>query len=209
MGDYARAVARIRTLALRSAEVPTETMAEAEVLEALLAMHQCRRHDTERAIERFNEVYPVLFTEAKKLATRDAGALCDIGSLMRRGGTPTVPFDPAVLRRLLADVPVARRFDELDEVDRELGRFEALEAGWRASGEGVHVRSALWSRRYEVRLDAGEQLRRRLQRLAGALATQIKQTIQVQYEALQASSRGYPSDDDSWVCEEPQDPQLR
>jgi hypothetical protein len=114
-----------------------------------------------------------------------------------------------VLRQLLADVPTARRFDELDEVDRELGRFEALEAGWRSSGEGVRVRTALWSRRYEVRLDAGELLRRRLQRLAGLLATQIKQTIHVEYEALQASSRGYPSDDDSWVCEQPQDPQLR
>jgi len=209
MGDYARAVARLRTLAPRAREVPTETMAEAAVLEAVLAMHQCRRHDTTRAIERFNEVYPVLFTEAKKLATRDAGELGDIGSIIRRGGAPMVPFDPAVLRQLLADVPVARRFGELDEVDRELGRFEALEAGWRASGEGVRVRSALWSRRYEVRLDAGERLRRRLQRLADLLGKQIKQIIHVEYDALQASSRGYPSDDDSWVCEQAQDPQLR
>jgi tetratricopeptide (TPR) repeat protein len=212
MGDYARAVARIRTLAPRSAEVPTETMAEATVLEAVLAMHQCRRHDTTRAIDRFNEVYPLLFTEAKKLAARDADALSDIGFGFRRGG-PLVPlnppFDPAALRRLLADVPVARRFDELEEVDRELGRFEALEAGWRASGVGVSVRNALWTRRYEVRRQAGEQLRRRLQRFADALATQIKRNIGVEAEAFQASSRGYPSDDDSWVCEEPQDPQLR
>jgi tetratricopeptide (TPR) repeat protein len=209
MGDYARAVARIRTLAPRSGEVPTETMAEAAILEAVLAMHQCRRHDTRRAIDRFNEVYPVLFTEAKKLATRDAEALGDIGFSIRTGGTLAAPFDPAVLRRLLADVPVARRFDEIAEVDRELRRFGALEADWRPSGGGAYVRNALWTRRWEVRHEAGEQLRRRLQRFAEALAAQIKQSIRVEYEALQASSRGYPSDDDSWVCEQPQDPQLR
>ena len=203
--DVPRAVSLIRTLAARSGDVPAETMAEAGVLETILAIAQCRRKDVEPTIDRFNSVYPFLFTEAKKLASRDPDALFDIGYSIRRGGTLAPPFDAVLLRRLMADVPVARRFDEADEVEREQARLDALDSDWRASDVGHEVASALSSRRLDVRHRAGEQFRSRLEAFAGALAAQIKQNIRVEYEALEMSTSGVPSDYTPWPCEERQE----
>ena len=115
MKDYTRALARVQTLAGRPGDVPTETMAEAISLEAIIALHQCRGADFERALERFNGTYPELFTEVKRRSLQPPDALLEVGLSLRSGGGFPPPHDARAMLQSLAETPVARRFEEIDE----------------------------------------------------------------------------------------------
>lgn len=186
LNDFAGALARVRTLAARSGEVPVEMMAEATAMEAMIALHDKHPDASESVITRFNDVYPIVFTEVKKLSLREAGALYDLAFSVRAGGALPPPLGAGPTKLLLADPPLARRFEEIDEIRREEARFKALDEQLRSSPVGEEARDALWIRRTAAENEAGEQFRRRLQRLADALGEQIKQIIKVEYEMLQA-----------------------
>ena len=64
---------------------------------------------------------------------------------------------------------LARRFEELERLQREEARYLALDEQLRSSPVGEEARDALWIRRTAAENEAGEQFRRRLQRLADAL----------------------------------------
>jgi hypothetical protein len=186
LNDFPGALARQRTLAARSGEVPIEMMAEATALEAMIALHGKHPEASEPIIKRFNDVYPVVFTQAKTLSLRETGALYELAFSVRAGGALPPPFGAGPTKLLLADPPLARRFEEIDEIRREETRFQALGEQLRSSPVGEEARDALWIRRTGAENEAGEQFRRRLQRLSGALGEQIKQIIKVEYEMLQA-----------------------
>jgi tetratricopeptide (TPR) repeat protein len=179
--DHPRALARLRTLAARPGEVPVETMAEALTLEATIALEGCRREDYERALGRFNGTYPDLFTQARRHALE--------------------ALDAGMMRQLRAETPVARRFEEVAELEHERTLYETLPAGWRASTQGLAADGELTVRGSAARREADEQLQLELKRVADALATQIKKSIKLEYELL-SWEPGVPSDQDGWsLCE--------
>jgi len=186
LNDLPGALARRRTLSARSDEVPIEMMAEATALEAMIAVHDKHPEATDAIIKRFNDVYPIVFTEARKLALRETGALYELAFTVRAGRALPPPFGTGPMKVLLADPPLARRFEEVDEIRREEARLQALDQRLRASRVGQEAREALGLRRTSAESEAGAQFRRSLQRLAGALGEQIKQIIKVEYESLQA-----------------------
>jgi tetratricopeptide (TPR) repeat protein len=196
MKDYPRTLARLQTLAGRLADIPAPTMAEAIAIEATVALYTCRKADFQKAFDRFNATYPTLFVEAKRRIQNPPEALFDVGFSVRTGGTLPPPLDTAVMRQVLAAPPVARRFDEVDELEHERALYDALDAGWRASVLGSAVGNELASRRFAVRREAGEQLQRHLKTMADELGAQIKQTIRIEYESMPSSP--VPSDEDPW-----------
>ena len=182
--DHPRARARVRMLQARSAEVPPEIMAEATMLEATLALHDGNRDEVNRILERFNGVYPQMYMDARKLLLVHPDVLYAIAFSVRAGGALPPPFGSATTKLLLADVPVARRFEELDELAREETRYQALDAKWRESPQGKAVGDELGSRGWAAAHEAGEQFKRRLERLAEGLRAQITQSVRVEYELI-------------------------
>jgi len=104
--------------------------------------------------------------------------------VVRAGGALPPPLGAEEALLLLADVPVARRFDEVQELSREEAAVDALGEAW----EGTHGPAAvleLTARREAAAREAGDLFRRRLQSLTDRLAEQLRESIRVEYEALQ------------------------
>ena len=79
------------------------------MLEGTLALHDGNRDEVNRILERFNGVYPQLYTDTRKLVLVHPDVLYSIAFSVRAGGALPPPFGSATTRLLLADVPVARR----------------------------------------------------------------------------------------------------
>jgi tetratricopeptide (TPR) repeat protein len=200
MKDYPRALARVQALAGRPGDVPAETMAEAISLEAIIALYQCRGADFERALERFNGTYPGLFTEVKRRSLQAPDALLEVALRVRSGGALPPSRDARVTLPLLTQTSVARRIEEIDELESERALYGTLDAGWRASTQGVDAGNELAVRRSVVRREAGEQLQLRLKGLADVLSARIKQALAIELEPA-AWASPVPSDEDKWsVC---------
>jgi tetratricopeptide (TPR) repeat protein len=197
--DHPGALARLRTLAARSSEAPVDTMAEATALEATIALQEKRPADAEKLIKRFNDVYPQLFTEAKRASFGGLGMLYAVASSVRSGSGSELPppyeagppLGAGRVKLLLADPPVARRFDEIDELQREIAKCASLDAGWPPSSAGRKGCETLLSRRLAAEREASEQFRHRLLRLADALGEQIKQVIKFESEVLPSHQLEY------------------
>jgi tetratricopeptide (TPR) repeat protein len=175
--DRPGTLARIQPLQARSREVAPDTMAEALVLAATVSSEP---KDVERILGQISERHVAVYMEARKLLQNPPEALYNIAFSVRAGGALPSPFATETVRVLLTDVPVARRFEELDEIKRESARSDALGAAWVGSGEAWAVAGALESRRQAAAHEAGEQLHRRLQRLVDQLVVQIKASIGIQ-----------------------------
>src|SRR4029077_19656500 len=101
-----------------------------------IALYQCRGADFERSLERFNGTYPGLFTEVKRRSLQAPDALLEVGLSVRSGGTLPPSRDARVMLPLLTQTPVARSFEEIDELESERALYGTLDAGWRASTQG-------------------------------------------------------------------------
>jgi tetratricopeptide (TPR) repeat protein len=177
MEDRPGTRARVQPLQARSREVAPDTMAEALVLAATVGS---QTKDVERILTQISGPYVAMYMEARKLLQSPPDALYNIAFSVRAGGALPAPGATEVVRALLADVPVADRFEELDEIERESARSAALGDAWVGSGEEAAVSDALASRRRASAQEAGEQFKRRLQRFADRLVVQIKEAIGIQ-----------------------------
>jgi hypothetical protein len=177
MKDLPRALVLLQSLEARSREVPPDTMAEAMVLEANIALQNNKYRDAEAIIGRFDAVYPELFAQAHRLAAYEPQALFDLGFSVRAGGSLSPPLGAERTLLLLADIPVARRFDELDEISREERALVSPYADEEA-------RLDLTERRDAAEREAGDLFLRRLQEVVDHLAERIKQANRIEYDAL-------------------------
>jgi hypothetical protein len=153
------------------------------LLGATIALQEKNYRETQEIIARFNQVVPAVFLQAQRLAGYEAAALFDLGFSVRTGGALTPPLGAGRTLLLLTDVPVARRFAELDELSREEATLNALGEDWKNRNDDAP--SQLYDRRGVAAFELGELLQRRLQRLVESLAEQIGEANHIEFEALQ------------------------
>jgi len=180
MKDQPRALGLLQSVQLRSRDVPADTMAEAMLLEAAIAVERNQYRDAQIIIVQFNEVFPALFVQAGRLAGYDLNALYDIGFSVRTGGSLAPPLGAERTLRLLADGSVARHFDELDEIAREEKAIAATSA-YPDIEAGIDLRE----RRDVAEREAGDSFRRRLQLVADHLAERVEQAGRIDWDARQ------------------------
>ena len=185
--DHPRALAQVRALQARSRELSFEALAEAAMLEATIALEEHRTDDLTRILLQFNDIYPAVYDQARRLSRQQPEALYQLAYSVRAGGALPLPVGAEPARLLLADVRVAGSFDEVAELDWEIALLATLPTKWRVTQEGQYVRDALERRRQAAAEQTGGLVQRRLQRLADDLAAQIKRSIgmevQSRYEA--------------------------
>jgi hypothetical protein len=127
-----------------------------------------------------------MFMQARHLAGYEPGALFDIGFSVRSGGTLPPPLAADKTLLLLADVPIARRFDELEELRRE-----HLAIGGRDPSRGIqHYEddTDLVDRGQEAAREAGDLFQQRLERLADRLHDQLLEANVIENYALRMQS---------------------
>jgi len=180
-GDYA--AARRQVSALRAGTgagaVAPDTMAEALLLDASAAAALGQDAEVTRMFAAFNATYPQLFTDLKAFAAssdEDAGLYARMAAV-RGGGVRAPPAVAAALGRMLADGSVARAFDEVDELTRELAIHDRLPPAFRSSALGQTVFADLTVRRTAAIAEAGSLCRRRIGRTLEELGRVIKAAV--------------------------------
>jgi len=179
MKDLPRALALVESVQAKSREVPVETMAEALLLASEISLQTKSKWQTMERTRRFHEAYTFLFPAMKRLSSYGSNALFDLVFGFRSGGSVPSTLGSEQTLRLLTDAPVARRFDELDEIVREEASLGPLD---RRGYEPERV--ALSDRQQAAAREAGELLQRRVESLVPHMVVLIKDAIGIEYTAL-------------------------
>jgi tetratricopeptide (TPR) repeat protein len=186
---YSKALGNIHTIQAPFFEntIKPESVAEGLSVKATIYFYNCLYDRAAEAIDEFNGVYPQVFTELSKLvsATTDNGALYDVAVNIRKGTSGLPDQVERAARGVLGDMALVKRFQYVEELDRELKQHDKAEPAWKSTNIAQTVFADLTLQRSLAVNEAGDLARRRINRLTGELAQLIKRVIKIEYEILQ------------------------
>lgn len=186
---YSKALGNIHTLQAPYFEnyIKPESIAEALSVKATIYFYNCLYDRAAEAIQEFNAVYPQLFQDLKKLvaSTPDNTALYDVAAKIRNGTSGLPEQTERAARGVLSDLSLVKRFQYVEELDRELKQHDKAEAAWKSTNIAQTVFADITLQRSLAVNEAGDLSRRRINRLTDELAQLIKRVIKIEYEILQ------------------------
>jgi len=186
---YSKALGNIHTLQAPYFEnyIKPESIAEALTVKATIYFYNCLYDRAAEAIGEFNAVYPQLFQDLKKLisSTPDNTALFEVAAKIRNGTSGLPQQTERAARGVLSDLSLVKRFQYVEELDRELKQHDKAEAAWKSTNIAQTVFADITLQRSLAVNEAGDLSRRRINRLTDELAQLIKRVIKIEYEILQ------------------------
>ncbi|HVR03601.1 MAG TPA: hypothetical protein VMT47_15800 [Polyangia bacterium] len=186
---YSKALGNIHTIQAPFFEntIKPESVAEGLSVKATIYFYNCLYDRAEEAIDEFNAVYPQVFGELKKLimAQTDNAALYDLAVKIRKGTSGLPEQVERAARGVLGDLSLVKRFQYVEELDRELSQQDKAEPAWKSTNIAQTVFADLTLQRSLAVNEAGDLARRRIIRLTDELAQLIKRVIKIEYEILQ------------------------
>ena len=186
---YSKALGNIHTLQAPFFEdsIKPESVAEALTVKATIYFYNCLFDRAEEAINEFNAVYPNLVGDLKKLlaSTTDNSALFEL-AVKIRGGTSGLPEQTErAARGILGDTTILKRFQYVEQLDRQLDLHDKSEAGWKSTSIAQAVFADLTLQRSLAVNEAGDLARRRMISLTRELDQLTKRVIKIEYEIIQ------------------------
>ena len=186
---YSKALGNIHTIQAPFFEnyIKPESIAEALTVKATIYFYNCLYDRAAEAIAEFNEIYPQVFQELKKLVTSstDNGALYEVAVKIRKGTSGLPEQVERGARGVLGDQTLVRRFEYVEELDRELRQYDKAEPAWKSTNIAQTAFADLTLQKSLAVNEAGDLARRRINRLTEELAQLIKRVIKIEYEILQ------------------------
>jgi TolA-binding protein len=186
---YSKALGNIHTIQAPFFEntIKPESVAEGLSVKATIYFYNCLYDRAEEAIDEFNNVYPQVFTELKKLVMTqtDNATLYDLAVKIREGTSGLPEQVERAARGVLGDLSLVKRFQYVEELDRELKQQDKAEPAWKSTNISQTVFADLTLQRSLAVNEAGDLARRRIIRLTDELAQLIKRVIKIEYEILQ------------------------
>jgi TolA-binding protein len=186
---YSKALGNIHTIQAPYFEntIKPESVAEGLSVKATIYFYNCLYDRAEEAIDEFNGIYPQVFTELKKLmmTQTDNAALYDMAVKIRKGTSGLPDQVERAARGVLGDLSLVKRFQYVEELDRELKQHEKADPAWKSTNIAQTIFADLTLQRSLAVNEAGDLARRRIIRLTDELAQLIKRVIKIEYEILQ------------------------
>jgi tetratricopeptide (TPR) repeat protein len=186
---YSKALGNIHTLQAPFFEdyIKPESVAEALTVKATIYFYNCLFDRAEEAINEFNAVYPNLVGDLKKLltATADNAALFDVAVKIRSGTSGLPEQTERAARGVLGDMSLVKRFQYVEQLDRQLDMHDKSDVGWKSTNIGQAVFADLTLQRSLAVNEAGDLARRRMIRLTRELDQLNKRVIKIEYEIIQ------------------------
>ena len=134
---YSKALGNIHTLQAPFFEdsIKPESVAEALTVKATIYFYNCLFDRAEEAINEFNSVYPNMVGDLKKLlaATTDNAALFELAVKIRTGSSGLPEQTERAARGILGDTTILKRFQYVEQLDRQLDLHDKAEAGWKST----------------------------------------------------------------------------
>jgi len=186
---YSKALGNIHTIQAPFFEnyIKPESIGEGLTVKATIYFYNCLYDRAQEAIDEFNAVYPTVFTELKKLiaGTGENSQLFDVAVKIRKETSGLPEQVERAARGVLGDLSLLKRFQYVEELDKELKAYDKADAAWRSTSIAQTVFADLTLQRSLAVNEAGDLARRRIKRLTEELSQLIKRVIKIEYEILQ------------------------
>ena len=186
---YSKALGNIHTIQAPFFEnyIKPESVGEGLTVKATIYFYNCLYDRAQEAIDEFNAVYPTVFTELKKLIAgtqRERPAVRPGGENSQGDLGPARAGRARGARRPRRPEPL-KRFQYVEELDRELKQHDKADAAWKSTNIAQTVFADLTLQRSLAVNEAGDLARRRIKRLTEELSQLIKRVIKIEFEILQ------------------------
>jgi tetratricopeptide (TPR) repeat protein len=186
---YAKALGGIHSIQAPYFEhfIKPESLAEALTVKATIYYYNCLYASASEAIAEFNNSVPALVQELKQAAEKytDNDAFFDFAIKVRAADSALpAPVEHAV-RAVLSDRSLARRFNYILQLDKELRQYENADPAWKSTAVANAVLTDITLQRSLMVNETGELARKRVERLVGELSSLLKRVIKIEYEILQ------------------------
>jgi tetratricopeptide (TPR) repeat protein len=186
---YSKALGNIHTIQAPFFEnyIKPESVGEALTVKATIYFYNCLYDRAQEAIDEFNATYPTVFTELKKLitATNENDKLFEVAVKIRKETSGLPEQVERAARGVLGDMSLLKRFQYVEELDRELKQHDKADTSWKATNIAQTVFADLTLQRSLAVNEAGDLARRRIKRLTEELSQLIKRVIKIEFEILQ------------------------
>ena len=186
---YSKALGNIHTIQAPFFEnyIKPESIGEGLTVKATIYFYNCLYDRAQEAIDEFNAIYPTVFTELKKLiaGTQENSQLFDVAVKIRKETSGLPEQVERAARGVLGDLSLLKRFQYVEELDKELKAYDKSDAAWRSTSIAQTVFADLTLQRSLAVNEAGDLARRRIKRLTEELSQLIKRVIKIEFEILQ------------------------
>jgi tetratricopeptide (TPR) repeat protein len=191
---YSKALGNIHTLRAPFFEyfIKPESAAEALTVKATIYFYNCLFDRATDAISEFEETVPAVkqgLDELLKKTQGDNAQFFDMAVKIRGGRSGLKPIVERAARAVLTDRSLAKRFEYVRELDKEMTAHDKADPSWKSTAVANNIFSDIGVSRALMVNEAGEMARKRIERLVGEFAALHTRVIKIKFEILEGEKK--------------------
>ena len=205
---YSKALGNIHTLRAPFFEyfIKPESAAEALTVKATIYFYNCLFDRANDAMTEFDETVPDMKQGSRRAAQEVPGTtpLLRLAAVkIRMGRSGMKPIVERAARAVLTDRSLAKRFEYVRELDKEMAQYEKADVAWKSTAVATNIFSDIGVNRALMVNEAGEMARKRIERLVGEFAALTVRVTKIKFEILEGEKRQEEEDLRSEQAQEP------
>ena len=190
---YSKALGNIHTLRAPFFEyfIKPESAAEALTVKATIYFYNCLFDRANDAISEFEETVPDVKKGLDELLKKnqDNAQFFDAAAKIRMGRSGMKAIVERAARAVLTDRSLAKRFEYVRELDKEMAQYEKADVAWKSTAVATNISSDIGVNRALMVNEAGEMARKRIERLVGEFAALHTRVIKIKFEILEGEKK--------------------
>ena len=190
---YSKALGNIHTLRAPFFEyfIKPESAAEALTVKATIYFYNCLFDRASDAMNEFDESVPDIRKGLDDLLKKnnDNAMFFDAAVKIRMGRSGMKAIVERAARAVLTDRSLAKRFEYVRELDKELAAHDKADVAWKSTAVANNIFSDIGVNRALMVNEAGEMARKRIERLVGEFAALTVRVTKIKYEILEGEKR--------------------
>ncbi len=190
---YSKALGNIHTLRAPFFEyfIKPESAAEALTVKATIYFYNCLFDRANDAMMEFDETVPDIRKGLDEMLKKykDNAEFFDAAVKVRMGRSGMKPVVERAARAVLTDRSLAKRFEYVRELDKELAAHDKADVAWQSTAVANNIFSDIGVNRALMVNEAGEMARKRIERLVGEFAALTVRVTKIKFEILEGEKR--------------------
>jgi tetratricopeptide (TPR) repeat protein len=190
---YSKALGNIHTLRAPFFEyfIKPESAAEALTVKATIYFYNCLFDRANDAMTEFDENVPDIRKGLDEMLKKykDNSEFFDAAVKVRMGRSGMKAIVERAARAVLTDKSLAKRFEYVRELDKELTQHDKADVAWRSTAVANNIFSDIGVNRALMVNEAGEMSRKRIERLVGEFAALTVRVTKIKFEILEGEKR--------------------
>jgi tetratricopeptide (TPR) repeat protein len=182
--NYSKALGNIHTI--NAPFFDNEFFPESYILRAVIYFTNCLYDQSIEAIKEFNFKFTPIKAELDRILAqfKDMSEFYEFAQRIRQDRAGLSPQIARIAKHELSDKTVAKSFQYVDELERELRQVQGADPAWKATAIAGVVLQDLTLQKSLAQNESGQLAHRRIKRLSAEIQELQKQSIKVEYETI-------------------------